>query len=59
MKLLEHSPFISALDAFTEGKVLSPRKIVHSQIMQPGQALVLRRVCYTFVVSVRFASKVQ
>ena len=56
---MEHSPFISALDAFTEGKVLSPRKIVHSKIMQPGQALVLRRVCYTFVVSVRFASKVQ
>jgi hypothetical protein len=50
VKLLEYSPFISALIAFPKGKVLSPRKIVRSQIMQPGQAQALSRVCYTFVV---------
>ena len=44
MKLLEYSPLSRASIVFTEGKVLSPRKIVRSQIVQPGQAQVLRRV---------------
>ena len=56
MKLLEYSPLSRAWIVFTEGKVLSPRKIVRSQIMQPGQAQMLIVVCVLYIRSLLIVS---